>query len=248
MNDPITLAYLVHEVLNHKSAPELAESMAGEVHLAGAMIDLAPNLDAGYEQWERLNCEGGFTYCFAYSVVPEVAEKIVEHMVETEALPDAADVSRWTVECMEDLEREPSPTEGQGDTQPVFTTATKRASKAGNVDWLASIQCPHCGSEDEFEIVVQACARVVGDRVKHLTSENEWDDDSRIQCMACRVTGTVGEFSTTPSAETLLNRYDTWGEHPDYPVDDWRYEANNGDTRRGYWEWVAASIERDAEV
>jgi hypothetical protein len=31
-----------------------------------------------------------------------------------------------------------------------------------------------------------------------------------------------------------------WEEDPDYPADDWRYAASNGDTRRGYWEWVAA--------
>ena len=29
-----------------------------------------------------------------------------------------------------------------------------------------------------------------------------------------------------------------WGEHPEYPVVDWLYEVNNGDTRRGYWAWV----------
>ena len=30
-----------------------------------------------------------------------------------------------------------------------------------------------------------------------------------------------------------------WSEHPDYPVDDWRYQVANNDTRAGYWEWVA---------
>jgi len=24
-----------------------------------------------------------------------------------------------------------------------------------------------------------------------------------------------------------------WGEHPDHPVPDWRYEVDNGDTRQG---------------
>ncbi|MFB9062232.1 MULTISPECIES: hypothetical protein [Sphingobium] len=31
-----------------------------------------------------------------------------------------------------------------------------------------------------------------------------------------------------------------WGEHPDYPVDDWKYEVVNGETRLGYWSWVAS--------
>ena len=38
-----------------------------------------------------------------------------------------------------------------------------------------------------------------------------------------------------------------WGEHPSHPVTDWQYEAANGDTRLGYWEWAAARIENDGE-
>jgi hypothetical protein len=34
-----------------------------------------------------------------------------------------------------------------------------------------------------------------------------------------------------------------WGECPAYPVVDWLYEVNNGDTRRGYWEWVVANAD-----
>ena len=32
------------------------------------------------------------------------------------------------------------------------------------------------------------------------------------------------------------------GNHPDHPVDAWRHEIINNDTRMGYWEWVAARI------
>jgi hypothetical protein len=28
-----------------------------------------------------------------------------------------------------------------------------------------------------------------------------------------------------------------WGEHPKYPVEDWRYQVANNETRQGYWEW-----------
>lgn len=38
-----------------------------------------------------------------------------------------------------------------------------------------------------------------------------------------------------------------WGEHPHYPINDWKYEVNNDDTRRGYWEWVEACIALDDE-
>ena len=29
-----------------------------------------------------------------------------------------------------------------------------------------------------------------------------------------------------------------WGEDPNHPVDDWKFEVANGDTRLGYWEWM----------
>ena len=37
---------------------------------------------------------------------------------------------------------------------------------------------------------------------------------------------------------------DVWAEDPEYPSENWRYEADNGDTRLGYWDWVEA--QRDA--
>lgn len=35
-----------------------------------------------------------------------------------------------------------------------------------------------------------------------------------------------------------------WGEHPGYPVDDWKCEAMDGNTRLGYWAWVSHKIEQ----
>jgi hypothetical protein len=43
--------------------------------------------------------------------------------------------------------------------------------------------------------------------------------------------------------EKLKNKYGHWGHHPDKLIEDWRYEVANGDTRRGYWEWVAAQLD-----
>jgi hypothetical protein len=34
-----------------------------------------------------------------------------------------------------------------------------------------------------------------------------------------------------------------WDEHPKYPLEDWKYEVVNEDTRLGYWEWVNSKIE-----
>ena len=36
---------------------------------------------------------------------------------------------------------------------------------------------------------------------------------------------------------------DYWGERPGHPIDDWKYEVRNDDTRMGYWEWVVAREE-----
>jgi hypothetical protein len=33
---------------------------------------------------------------------------------------------------------------------------------------------------------------------------------------------------------------DYWAEDADYPVSDWQYLVANGDTRAGYWDWVAS--------
>ncbi len=39
--------------------------------------------------------------------------------------------------------------------------------------------------------------------------------------------------------ENTPSIYGPWGEHPGHPVEDWKFEVLNGDTRLGYWEWVA---------
>ncbi len=42
----------------------------------------------------------------------------------------------------------------------------------------------------------------------------------------------------------FIQKYDgIWSNHPDYPVDDWRFEVMNNDTRLGYWEWAFNKVE-----
>lgn len=48
----------------------------------------------------------------------------------------------------------------------------------------------------------------------------------------------VMEHCEAPATEER----DPWGSNPDYPVEDWQYQVTNGDTRRGYWDWVDAEI------
>ena len=47
-------------------------------------------------------------------------------------------------------------------------------------------------------------------------------------------------------SETLRERFGgTWGEHPSWPVSDWRNEVADDDTRLGYWGWVSARLEEN---
>lgn len=44
-------------------------------------------------------------------------------------------------------------------------------------------------------------------------------------------------------AEQLMNEFGDWGDHPQFPRSDWLYEVANGDTQRGYWDFVVAKID-----
>jgi hypothetical protein len=51
------------------------------------------------------------------------------------------------------------------------------------------------------------------------------------------------------TADQLRERYDNWGEHPEHSLEAWQHQVANDETRRGYWEWVAAEIEaNDSEA
>lgn len=43
-------------------------------------------------------------------------------------------------------------------------------------------------------------------------------------------------------AVKLREAFGAWSDHPEYPPEDWREEIAAGDTRLGYWEWVAHKI------
>jgi hypothetical protein len=52
-----------------------------------------------------------------------------------------------------------------------------------------------------------------------------------------------GEAPSLETEEKLDTAIDVWEEHPDFPVSDWQYQVANGDTRRGYHDWVEAEME-----
>ncbi len=53
-----------------------------------------------------------------------------------------------------------------------------------------------------------------------------------------------GDFGLSlAQLEAKYSSGDAWGQHPDYPREDWQYDVSNGDTRLGYWEWVLHNVE-----
>ncbi|MEI2421068.1 hypothetical protein V6O07_12410, partial [Arthrospira platensis SPKY2] len=53
-----------------------------------------------------------------------------------------------------------------------------------------------------------------------------------------------------PTEEELVATFGgergVWGEHPDYPREDWKHEVANDETVNGYWTWVTLRIEEAA--
>lgn len=47
------------------------------------------------------------------------------------------------------------------------------------------------------------------------------------------------------SIESLIAEQGTWGDHPIHRRGDWIIEVASHSTQRGYWDWVAASIEQN---
>lgn len=48
-----------------------------------------------------------------------------------------------------------------------------------------------------------------------------------------------------PSIDRLVTLHGPWGEYPAYPLDDWKQEIMNGDTRLGYWAWVDGKVQHN---
>ena len=41
------------------------------------------------------------------------------------------------------------------------------------------------------------------------------------------------------------DKFGFWEPYPGHPVEDWRFEVANDDTRIGYWEWVEGRLEQE---
>lgn len=43
------------------------------------------------------------------------------------------------------------------------------------------------------------------------------------------------------AANSLRETYGHWNEHPEFPLTQWQGATSDGETRLGYWEWIANS-------
>lgn len=49
------------------------------------------------------------------------------------------------------------------------------------------------------------------------------------------------------SADELRVEFGYWGDHPEHSVTEWQREVEEGNTRYGYWEWVATLVDCENE-
>lgn len=73
------------------------------------------------------------------------------------------------------------------------------------------------------------------------------DAQDRLQPDAKVPVGECPECGALAYLQEPRDVYGHWGEHPGYPLEDWRLQVMNNETRLGYWEWVADCIEFDRD-
>lgn len=57
-----------------------------------------------------------------------------------------------------------------------------------------SLRCPHCGSEDSFQVIAKCVATLTHDGVSDSHSF-DWDGDDGAKCIACKGDGLIGDFA-----------------------------------------------------
>lgn len=65
--------------------------------------------------------------------------------------------------------------------------------------------------------------------------------NERVLIELCQALAAKLETATDPDTR------DPWSEHEIHSGEDWRADVANGDTRRGYWDWVDAQVEQGAD-
>lgn len=109
----------------------------------------------------------------------------------------------------------------------------------------------HVDLASELEAINDAEALIRA--IHQALDRKEWDSDtasdiaSLLTEQGMEITGPRDDCELT--ADELQQRYAEayrrWGEHPRFSRNGWLHEVANGDTQRGYWDWVVSQIEQE---
>lgn len=98
---------------------------------------------------------------------------------------------------------------------------------------IAKVVCTHCGGEIRNPAAYLDDICYIGihgnDQLPNVFG-GVWRDYDK-----------EGELYQEGTPEWFKVKYDH--EHPQHPRSDWQYEVANGDTKLGYWTWVAQAVE-----
>ena len=106
-------------------------------------------------------------------------------------------------------------------------------------DCLALVSVRHDGRDCELVILQEKDSRLM------FAVESSYFEQSAGPVISPYGNGTgvmpgTDEDGSEVAADVVADQHGgVWGEHPGHPVADWQYEIANGDTRSGYWDWVA---------
>lgn len=100
---------------------------------------------------------------------------------------------------------------------------------------IATAVCDHCGGEIHHPASPMDDTWYIGIHGNDSLPDGEtvWDGFDL-----------EGELFNPDTAEGLRRQHGE--EHPQWPRSDWTYDVENGDTRLGYWDWVAHNVESAA--
>lgn len=104
--DPITYAYLVHEVLTLVAKQPLpisaVDKLEGEIGLVSSLEVLASGIDGGCRAWLAAN--ESMSAVFAYEILPIVAASIVGALHDSGELPPRRKAAIWTIRALDEAE------------------------------------------------------------------------------------------------------------------------------------------------
>lgn len=117
-------------------------------------------------------------------------------------------------------------------------------------DTIESGRLTEADLPDDYQAIIQQLTGPCGQAMqlaKRLLKTKGGSDVDADLCAASGIRIEPIESTEILTEQVLIDRYGFWGEHPDHSVSDWRYEADNDDTRLGYWSWVIDKIRMAAE-